>query len=226
MAHFLFFLLAIISVCAVLGMIFSKNQAHNALFIVLAFLSAVGGFVGIPIIQGANVFHDFLAPLLGGGHEAASSLNMTLTKIAHASSAAAESAGEAHHNVGVEIIMMVISLIIAFCGVGLAYYMYLKNPSYPKQLAEKFRRMYHLMANKWFVDEIYDTLFVNPIKKGSGILWTFFDAKVVDGMVNGAGWIVRWISSVIKRIQTGYVQNYALSILFGVGAIIVFLVLR
>ncbi|MDY7034310.1 MAG: NADH-quinone oxidoreductase subunit L [Thermodesulfobacteriota bacterium] len=192
--------------------------------IVLAILSTIGGFVGIPIIKGWNVFHDFLSPITGG--HAVESAKITFTHLAYASGQAASAGEAAHHHVGLEILMMIVSLIIAFGGLGLAYYMYIKDPSAPKRLAERFRGLYNLLSNKWFVDEIYDFLFVNPIKRGSGFLWRFFDAKVVDGMVNGSGGLVRWGSSVLKRIQTGYVQNYALSILIGVGAILFYLVLR
>jgi NADH-quinone oxidoreductase subunit L len=186
--------------------------------IVLAVISTIGGFVGIPIIKGANVFHDFLAPVTG--EHLAGSVKIALANLAYASGDAVSHGEAAHHHVGLEVFMMVVSLIIAVGGIGLAYYMYLKKPSFPKRLAERFKLLYHLIRNKWFVDEIYDFLFVNPIKRGSTVLWTFFDAKVVDGMVNGSGWLVQWVSSVLKRVQTGYVQNYALSILVGVGAII------
>ncbi|MBI4618681.1 MAG: NADH-quinone oxidoreductase subunit L [Desulfobacterales bacterium] len=188
--------------------------------VVLAILSAIGGFVGIPIIKGANVFHDFLAPVTG--EHLAGSAKVTLTNLAYASSTAVSSGEAVHHPVGLEVLMMAISLAIALGGLGLAYYMYIKNPSLPKRLAEKFKLLYHLICNKYFVDEIYDFLFVNPIKRGSEILWTFFDVRVVDGMVNGSGRFVEFGSSVLKRIQTGYVQNYALSILVGIGAIIAY----
>jgi len=191
--------------------------------IILAILSAIGGFVGIPIIKGANVFHDFLAPVVGG-HSVVSA-KVTLSNLAYASSSAVSPGNGANHHVGLEVFMMIVSLIIALGGLGLAYYMYLKNPSLPKRLAERLKLLYHLICNKWFVDEIYDFLFVNPIKRGSTVLWQFFDAKVVDGVVNGSAWVIQWVSSVLKRIQTGYVQNYALSILVGVGAIIFYLFL-
>ena len=197
----------------------SPSMMTNPL-VILAILSTIGGFVGIPIIKGANVFHDFLSPVTGG--HVAEATKITLTNLAHASSSAVSVGNVNHHSVGIEILMMIVSLAIAFGGLGLAYYMYLKNPSFPRQLAERFRLLYHLICNKWFVDEIYDFLFVNPIKRGSGLLWTFFDVKVVDGLVNGSGRFVQWGSSVLKRIQTGHVQNYALSILVGVGAIMVY----
>ncbi len=191
--------------------------------IILAILSAIGGFVGIPIIKGANVFHDFLTPVTGG--HVAGSVEVTLGNLAYASSSALSYGEAVQHNVGLEIFMMVVSLIIAFGGLGLAYLMYLKDPSLPRRLVEKFKLLYHLILNKWFVDEIYDFLFVNPIKRGSTVLWQFFDAKVIDGIVNGSGWCIKWTSSVLKRIQTGYVQNYALSILVGAVAIIFYFLL-
>ncbi len=191
--------------------------------IILAILSAIGGFVGIPIIKGANVFHDFLAPVTGG--HVAGSVEVTLGNLAYASSSALSHGEAVQHHVGLEIFMMAVSLVIAFGGLGLAYLMYLKDPSLPRRLKEKFKLLYHLILNKWFVDEIYDFLFVNPIKRGSTVLWQFFDAKVIDGIVNGSGWCVKWTSSVLKRIQTGYVQNYALSILVGAVAIIFYFLL-
>jgi NADH-quinone oxidoreductase subunit L len=188
--------------------------------IILAILSAVGGFVGIPIIKGANFFHDFLAPVTGG--HAVESAKITLTNLAYASGGHASAAEAGHHSIGLEVLMMIVSLAIAGIGIGLAYYMYIKNPSAPKKLAQRFTLLYQLIFNRYFVDEIYDFLFVNPIKRGSTLLWQIFDAKFIDGMINGAGQIVKWSSVGLKRVQTGYVQNYALSILIGVGAIIVY----
>jgi len=90
--------------------------------VVLAILSAIGGFVGIPIIKGANVFHDFLAPVTG--EHLAGSAKVTLTNLAYASSTAASSGEAVHHPVGLEVLMMVVSLAIALGGLGVAYYMY------------------------------------------------------------------------------------------------------
>ncbi|MFH1626357.1 MAG: NADH-quinone oxidoreductase subunit L [Pseudomonadota bacterium] len=192
--------------------------------VVLGILSAIGGLVGIPIIKGANIFHDFLAPVTGG--HAAASAKVTLTNLAYASGSAAPSGEALHHSVGLELSMMAVSLIIALSGLGLAYYMYVKNPSAPRKIAEKFSLLYRLIINKYFVDEIYDFLFVNPIKRGSVFLWQFFDNRVVDGTVNGSGRFVQWGSTILKRVQTGYVQNYALSILVGIGAIIGYFLFR
>ena len=61
--------------------------------------------------------------------------------------------------------MMVVSTAIAIAGIYLAYQMYIKKPEIPKKLAERFHLIYKLLLNKYYVDEIYDALFVNPIKK-------------------------------------------------------------
>ncbi|MDY6855134.1 MAG: NADH-quinone oxidoreductase subunit L [Thermodesulfobacteriota bacterium] len=188
--------------------------------IVLAVLSTIGGLVGIPIIKGWNVFHDFLAPVTGG--HAVESAKITLTNLAYASGSHVSEAEAGHHSIGLEVLMMMVSLAIAGIGIALAYYMYIKNPSAPKKLTQRFALLYQLIFNRYFVDEIYDFLFVNPIKRGSTLLWQIFDAKFIDGIVNGVGHIVKWSSIGLRRIQTGYVQNYALSILIGVGAIIVY----
>jgi NADH-quinone oxidoreductase subunit L len=167
--------------------------------IILAILSVIGGWVGLPLIKGGNRIKEFLAPVLIHGEEVVS------------------------HNAGSEITMMLVSMGIAVIGIIIAYNFYLKNPKLPNQLAERFKGLYTLIYNKYFIDELYNNLFVQPMKEGSNLLWLSFDDKVIDGMVNGAGNIVRSASGTIRRIQTGSLQNYALYILFGVVVIILYL---
>jgi len=109
-------------------------------------------------------------------------------------------------------------------GIVIAYAFYLKNPALPEQLAARFRGVYTLIYNKYYVDELYDALFVQPIKEASNVLWLSFDTKVIDGTVNGAGKMIQGASGIIRKIQTGSLQNYALYILLGVVAIIFALV--
>lgn len=162
----------------------------------LAILSAIGGFVGIPLIEGANVFHDFLAP-----------------SIAHMPGPAV------HHAMSFEIIMMVVSVLVAVVGIFLAYKMYIKQPELPDQVVSKVPGLYDLVYNKYYVDEVYEATVVEPIKNGSVFLWQEVDVKVIDGTVNGSAWIVNWFSTVIRKLETGYVQNYALGIVVGVAVI-------
>ena len=165
---------------------------------ILAFLSVVGGWIGIPIIAGANVFGDFLAPVFGGG-------------------------GEAHHEVLLELAMMIVSLAIAFLGVYLAYSLYILDPRGAGVYAERFPRLYRLVENKYYIDEIYDALIVQPIRRLSVRLWKDFDDGFVDASVIGVGGLVRLAGAAARRLQTGYVKSYATAMLVGAVAIILYL---
>jgi len=182
---------------------------------ILAVLSVIGGYVGVPhVLGGANHIHEFLAPVLGGAGPAKAHAGITLVSQAWASG------GEAvGHSAALELLMMVVSVIIALIGIGIAYLFYVKNPGLPKQLAEKRRGLYQLVLNKYYIDELYEILFINSLK-GLGIgLWRGFDDFVIDGTVNGLAYIIGWVSGVLRKIQTGLVQNYAFSMILG-GVII------
>jgi NADH-quinone oxidoreductase subunit L len=164
--------------------------------IILAALSAVGGFIGFPVVEGWNKFNEFLAPVFSQAHTA--------------------EAG--HHAVGFEVAMMAVSIVIAVLGIALAYKMYIKNPRLPDEIAERYKPLYSLVANKYWVDEIYDWAFVGPLVRFSVFLWRKVDELLVDGIVNGVAATARGGSEVFKRLETGNIQSYALSIL--VGAVI------
>jgi NADH-quinone oxidoreductase subunit L len=125
-----------------------------------------------------------------------------------------------------EFLMMTVSVVIALIGIGIAYLFYVKNPALPKRLAEKQSGLYKLVFNKYYVDEIYEALFVNSLK-GLGIgLWRGFDEFIIDGTVNGIAYLFGWISSVLRRVQTGMVQNYAFSMIFGGVIILAYYIVR
>ncbi len=191
---------------------------------VLGVLSLIGGLVGIPLIPGANRIHEFLGPVFGaGGHG---------EEVLHA-------AGE--HNMGLEITLMIVSVAIAVGGLLLANYLYLKNKELPAKLAGKYKQLYTTLLNKYYVDEIYEALFVNGIKKLSVYFWKFdaaridglvnftssftlavsyvsnlWDAYIVDGMVNGVASLVERFSKAGRKIQTGFLNTYAAIMLAGV----------
>jgi NADH-quinone oxidoreductase subunit L len=78
-----------------------------------------------------------------------------------------------------------------------------------------------VLSGKYFIDEIYDAVIVQPIKRiSTGALWKGVDAALIDGLVNGAGLIVRGWSAVLRRMQTGSVRAYAMSFFAGVVAIL------
>jgi NADH-quinone oxidoreductase subunit L len=171
---------------------------------ILAVLSVVGGFIGFPIVEGWNKFNEFLAPVMSQG----------------------AAGGAAHHAVSFEVAMMLVSMAIAGLGILLAYKMYIKNPRLPDQMAERYPASYSLIAHKYWVDEIYDWVFVGPLIRFSVFLWRIIDDILVDGAVNGVAAVARGGSEVFKRLQTGNIQGYALSILVGVVFLVGYLLIQ
>ena len=192
----------------------------------LALLSIIGGWIGIPAaLKGGEWFQHFLAPVFKtdissvAPHHAG---NIALVGVAHVAEAAAHGSQE----LGLEWTLMGVSLGVAILGIILAYYLYIRRPEAPRMIAEHFKRLYRIVFNKYYVDEIYDTVFVQPIREGSEWLWHSFDDEVVDGVVNGSGRLFTGLSSILKRLQTGYVQNYAVWMLVGIVFLIVYYLFR
>ena len=166
----------------------------------LAALSVVGGWVGIPLIAGANVLGDFLAPFLGGS-------------------------GEAHHETMFEVLMMLFSLAVAFIGIFTAYRLYFSGGG-AGAYAWLWPGLSRLLENKYYVDELYDACVVQPVKRASIWCWRAFEDGLVDAAVNGAGFFAQSLGGVLRRLQTGYVKSYAVSMLVGALAILLYLTAR
>ena len=174
--------------------------------VVLAAGSVVAGLVGIPevILHGGNRIEAFLAPSF------------------QAIGVAAEApAGEVEHHAAQELTLMAVSVLIALAGIAVARHFFLRRPDAAAAMAARFSGVHRLLSGKYFVDEIYNGLLVQPIKQMStGALWKGVDAGLIDGLVNGVGLIVRGWSAVLRRLQTGSVRAYAMSFFMGVVAIL------
>jgi NADH-quinone oxidoreductase subunit L len=151
-------------------------------------------------------------------------------------------AAEAEHAASTEWILMGLSVAVALLGIGVARYLYAIRTEIPGRIETACKPLHTVLYNKWYVDEIYDFLFVNGLGKGGGRALGAFDRNVIDGGVNGAGWLTRltsvasiwwdkWIidgavragSFFVKMLsfpvcvlQTGRVQAYAFCIVVGV----------
>ncbi len=186
-------------------------------------IGAVGaGYVGWPkVLGGSNPFQRFLEPVF--------------------ENAAMHPAAE--HAWKTEFGLMLLSVAGAAVGFYVAYRWYITQPEVPERLATSVGPAYQIVLNKYYVDELYDALFVNRAK-GLGNALAAFDLGVVDGGVNGVGWSTRlmaelsrlwdlWVidgfvnvmafllkvlSYPVRIIQTGLVQTYALLIVLGVLA--------
>ncbi len=192
---------------------------------ILAAGSVVAGYLGVPAwMHGANRIEHFLEPVF-------EPLPVPV-----------ESVVEVHtYSHLFEGGMAAFSVGIAFIGFFVAYSMYYKKNDRAQQVAVQYKAAYQALLNKYYIDELYDFLFVNRAKDAGDGLWEF-DAKVVDGAVNGSArttikssvgsmwwdkWVVdgtvRFIGGFVKTfswpvrlIETGYVQNYALVMMLGV----------
>jgi NADH-quinone oxidoreductase subunit L len=191
---------------------------------VLAVLSIIGGYVGIPYVfwGGFNKVGEFLAPVVGGhGEVAKGHAAFSLQKAAYAAEGGGSTATvHGLHSASTELTLMAISVVIALIGILIAYVFYIKRPAIPGILAEKGRTLYTVLINKYFVDEIYEFCFVDSLKSLGTALWKGFDDVVIDGAVNGVGYLTVGLSGVLKKIQTGFVQSYAFSMIIG-GVIVV-----
>lgn len=111
--------------------------------------------------------------------------------------------------------IMGLSLAVSFIGIGAAYLFYInKKGNFPATLREKFPLPYQILLNKYYMDEIYDALFVRPFWKTCRLLFKF-DAGAIDGLVNAAARGVLQLSKSFQRIQTGLVQDYLLVQILG-----------
>jgi NADH-quinone oxidoreductase subunit L len=117
--------------------------------------------------------------------------------------------------------LMALSSGVALAGIGIAAYFWLRNRNAAARLARSMSGVYHLLSNKYYVDELYEAAIVQPIKLFStGGLWKGMDAGIVDGAVNGVGLAVETSSSGLRRMQTGSMRTYAAALFLGAVAIL------
>jgi len=101
-----------------------------------------------------------------------------------------------------------------------------KDPALPKRLAERMKALYTLVLNKYYIDELYQVLFVNSMKNLGTGLWKGMDALVIDGGINGMAYVIGWLSGVARKVQTGLVQNYAFAIVLGGVVLVAYYIVR
>jgi NADH-quinone oxidoreductase subunit L len=167
--------------------------------VVLAALTAVAGMIGLPSADG-TAFARFLAPVLP----------------AHA----AESEGS------VALTLLVVSAVVAVAGAVLAWVVYGLRPVRAETIGVARNPIHALLLHKYYVDELYDALFVQPLYRLSGWCARVFDQAGIDGLVNGVARMVVWWAAGLRRLQTGFVMNYALGILIGAVVAVAFFLAR
>ena len=126
---------------------------------------------------------------------------------------------QAHHG-SASLAIMVAATAMGLLGIAAAYYVYVLNPSLPERLAEQWTGLYRASLNKWYVDEAYDHLFVRPTLTAASGLWKRIDVAVIDGAVNGIARGIAWGGWLLRLIQSGQTQHYALAMAAGIVVIV------
>jgi NADH-quinone oxidoreductase subunit L len=166
--------------------------------LVLALLSVFGGLLNLPHwLPGAGWLHHFLEPVFENAHVAFP-----------------------EHN-PLEFPLMGLTLVGVAISVGIAYTFYVVSPNKPAEIAAKIQVLYKGSLNKWYIDELYEAVLLNPIVVGSRqVLWAVVDALVIDGVVNGVASAATTLGRLHGKLVSGRVQAYALSIAAGAAIIV------
>jgi hypothetical protein len=109
-------------------------------------------------------------------------------------------------------------------GIFIAFLFYIKNTSIPHNLVSKFPFVYKLLFNKYYVDEAYNTIFVNPTISGAETIYKHFDLRVIDGAVNGTAKTTNLTGKILSYLHSGLLKDYALIFLLGVILIIGYII--
>jgi NADH-quinone oxidoreductase subunit L len=155
----------------------------------LAVLAIVGGYIAIPGVD--NVLEKFLEPTFADSRFA-----------------------DTQPSTGAEWLGLVIGGVIAIAGIGLAWWVYVREPGTTARLIERFPRVHGFLVNKWYFDELYEAMFVRPV----ATIGAFSRRVIETDFVQGTG-IVRVGTSLARSIQTGYLRMYALLLLLGVAGL-------
>jgi NADH-quinone oxidoreductase subunit L len=116
--------------------------------------------------------------------------------------------------------------IAMLIGFGVAWRLYILRPELPAQMAANHRILYNFLLNKWYFDEVYDALLVNPVKRLGYFLWKRGDGWLIDGFgPDGVSARVIDVTNRVVRIQTGYLYHYAFVMLIGVAALVTWMML-
>ena len=167
---------------------------------VLAVLSTIGGFIGIPeVMGGSNWFRDFLSPIIGAP-----------TTDAHALS---------HET---EWILMGLSVAAVATVIVITYIIYVSKKSLPANDGESVSGLQKTLSHKYYIDEIYDTVFIKPFYMLSNLLHQFVEIKFIDSIVNGLGTAVTKTSTAIRFVQDGSLSFYLFAMVAGIIMILFF----
>ena len=194
--------------------------------LLLAALSVGGGWIGVPqALGGANHFEHFLAPVFESNAESKAEAGAPGQVLGATAVESSTTVPAMHEERGMEVALTGASVGAAFLGWFLAYFFYSRRKDLPEKFAASLSGVYRTLVNKYWIDEAYYSLFVNPIVNASrGVLWRGVDVNLIDASVNGAATGSRNLSDFLRRMQSGNIRSYAGWIAFGAACVIAYMI--
>jgi NADH-quinone oxidoreductase subunit L len=170
--------------------------------VILAVLSIIGGWLAAPALWGGpDYFTSFLSPVF-------------------ASPQAAEAVNEAAAH-QLELILAVVAVASALIGLGVAFWLYLRQPGKPEKIAKSLQPVYNTLLNKYYVDELYNAVVIQPLMWiSTNVLWKIVDVAGIDGTVNGIATGATSIGDTVRRTQSGNTRSYAVWVVIGALVVI------
>jgi NADH-quinone oxidoreductase subunit L len=189
--------------------------------VVLAFLSLTGGWIGVPgSLGGSNRFDKFLGPVFHSTIAAGAEGHGLVAAPEKETEGPEPQTGHA-----TELIFTGISVLAGLLGLVLAWQLYYRNPQLPQQIAASLGGLYDAVVHKYYIDELYATLFVKPLIAGSAlILWHGIDQDVIDAGVDNGAHGANEVSDSVRHMQSGNLRSYAGWVAAGAAAVIAYMV--
>ncbi len=173
--------------------------------VLLAIGALLAGYIGLPRL---SIIGHWLEPVFAS---AQNNLEVAAEAMAHSS---------------IEWLLLALSGVVVVIGAYAAHRAYVVNPGIPPRVRESLGWFARLVERKYYVDEIYNAILVKPARDVAEWLASIFDKRVLDGVVNGLGGGFGWVGAQARKLQTGLVGLYALSIMLGAVALLIWLAVR
>jgi NADH-quinone oxidoreductase subunit L len=167
--------------------------------VILAILSVIGGWIGVPTaLGGHNELAHFLDPLLGATSVPEGSNQLELT-------------------------LAFVSTLVAAAGLFTAHIFYFAKPELPAKLATQLRAVYAMLSNKYWVDEIYGAIIITPLLLISRyLLKGLIERGIIDGSGYAAGATAQGFGAIVQRVQSGNIRSYAGWLALGAAVLLIF----
>jgi len=190
--------------------------------VVLAVLSLIGGWIGVPgSLGGGNHFDKFLGPVFH-------STTPAVDAEGHGVAAPAEQETEGPEprtGHSTELLFTGISVFAGLLGFVLAWLLYYRDPQLPQRIATSLGGFYEAVVHKYYIDELYATLFVKPLIAGSAlILWHGIDQDVIDASLDNSAHGASEVSDSVRHMQSGNLRSYAGWVAAGAAAVIAYMI--